>query len=88
LRNASSPDSFRQFCRWQNWYFTTHGIGKKLLTKRSEIERLFSTLKTIYGPEQPRIYGWNRYYRHILWVILVYLLDCLIRACLVIRSCH
>jgi transposase len=78
FRNASSPDSFRQFCRWQNWYFTTHGIGKKLLPLRLVIERFFSTLKTTYGLEQPRFYGMNRYYRHVLWVMLVYLLDCLI----------
>jgi hypothetical protein len=38
-------------------------LGKKWLSQRSRIESLF---------------GIHRYYRHSLWVILVYLLDWLI----------
>jgi hypothetical protein len=74
LRNSSSPENFKDFRRWRNWLYVDQGLGKKLLSKRSGIERLFATLKTIYGLEQPRLYGIYRYYRHILWVILVYLL--------------
>jgi hypothetical protein len=51
MRNASSPDNFSDFRRWRNWYYATHGLGKDLLSKRTGIERLFSTLKTIYGLE-------------------------------------
>jgi Transposase DDE domain/Transposase domain (DUF772) len=78
MRNASSPKSFKDFCRRQNWLFVNRGLGKNLLPKRNGIERLFSTLKTIYGLEQPRLYGISRYLRHVLWVILVYLLDRLV----------
>jgi hypothetical protein len=78
MRNASEPDDFTDFRRWRNWHYTTRGLGRNLLSKRTGIERLFSTLKTIYGLEQTRLYGIYRYYRHVLWVILVYLLDRLV----------
>ncbi|MBA4495560.1 transposase [Paenactinomyces guangxiensis] len=75
-RNASCPAAFQSEHRQQNWRFVTEGLGKKFLSQRSRMEQLFSTLKTLYGLEQPRrIY---RYYRHTLWVILLYLLDRLI----------
>ncbi|MFC4547097.1 ISNCY family transposase, partial [Paenactinomyces guangxiensis] len=77
-RNASSPATFRSEYRQQNWRFVTEGLGKKFLSKRSRMEQLFSTLKTLYGLEQPRLYGIHRYYRNTLWVILLYLLDQLI----------
>lgn len=78
MRRAKSPDSFKAFCRRQNWHYVTHGLGKKLLRKRNRIESLFATLKTLYGLKQPRLYGIYRYYRHVLWVILVYLLQRLV----------
>jgi hypothetical protein len=78
MRRAKSPSSFKAFCRRQNWHYVHQGLGKKLLKKRTRIESLFSTLKTLYGLEQPRLYGIYRYYRHVLWVILVYLLQRLI----------
>lgn len=75
MRRSPSPESFRSAHRRQNWRFVNRGLGKKLLRKRSRIESFFSTLKMLYGLEQPRLYGIYRYYRHVLWVILVYLLD-------------
>lgn len=78
MRKAKSLDSFQSFCRRQNWHYVHHGLGKKLLKKRRRIESLFSTLKNLYGLEQPRLYGIYRYYQHVLWVILVYLLQRLV----------
>ncbi|MBA4496596.1 transposase, partial [Paenactinomyces guangxiensis] len=78
MRNATSPSNFKEFCRRQNWLFVTRGLGKKLLPKRNGIEQLFATLKTVYGLEQPRFYGFYRYYRHVSWVILVYLFNRLV----------
>lgn len=78
MRRSKSPDSFQAFCRRQNWHYVHHGLGKKVMGKRSQIESLFATLKTLYGLEQPRIYGIYRYYRHVLWVVLVYLLQRLV----------
>lgn len=78
MRRSKSPDSFQAFCRRQNWHYVHQGLGRKLLKKRNRIESLFATLKTLYGLEQPRLYGIYRYYRHVLWVIMVYLLQRLV----------
>jgi hypothetical protein len=76
-RRAKSPEVLRDQNRKKNWLFVKHGLGKKLLSKRTGIERFFSILKVNYGLEQPRLFGIQRYYRHALWIILVYLFDCL-----------
>jgi hypothetical protein len=78
MRSAKSPEVFKAFCRRQNWRYVNQGLGKQMLKKRTRIESLFATLKTLYGLENPRIYGIYRYYRHVHWVILMYLLQRLV----------
>jgi hypothetical protein len=75
-RRAKTPEDLKNAVRKNNWYLI-EGLGKSLLKKRAGIERLYSLLKVNYGLEQLRLFGIYRYYSHVLWVIMVYLLDCL-----------
>jgi len=58
--------------------FLKSPIGEKIYKKRITIERLFSVLKQRYNLEIPKLYGFNRYKFHVMWTLLVYLIEKLI----------
>jgi IS4 transposase len=58
--------------------FLKSPIGEKIYKKRITIERLFAVLKQRYNLENPRLYGFNRYKSHVMWTLLVYLIEKLI----------
>ncbi len=74
IRNSKSIESFSQN-RYNNALFKESPIGSKLYKNRLKIEQLFSVLKGLYNLENPRLYGKNRYERHIKWVLMSYLID-------------
>lgn len=47
----------------------------KCIKIRLTIERLFSILKKRYNLESPRLYGFKRYKSHVIWTILLYLIE-------------
>lgn len=51
---------------------------KKCIKNRLTIERLFSILKEWYNLEAPRLYGFKRYRSHVMWTLLLYLIEKLI----------
>ncbi|WP_243124237.1 transposase [Clostridium tyrobutyricum] len=59
----------------KNALFLESPTGCTLYKQRIKIEQLFSVLKGLYNLENPRLYGKNRYERHIKWVLLAYLID-------------
>lgn len=75
MRRAKSVKSFTDKLRYKNAVFLDSPIGNSLYKQRIKIEQLFSVLKGLYNLENPRLYGKNRYKRHIKWVILAYLID-------------
>lgn len=75
MRRANSIESFRDQERYKNALFLESPIGQRLYRNRISIEQLFSTLKGLYNLENPRLYGKQRYIRHIQWVLFAYLLD-------------
>ena len=74
MRNSKSIESF-SLNRYNNALFRESPIGSKLYNNRIKIEQLFSVLKSLYNLENPRLYGENRYKRHIKCVLMSYLID-------------
>ncbi|MGL5067520.1 MAG: transposase, partial [Sarcina sp.] len=74
IRNAKSIESFG-IERYKNALFRKSPIGKNLYKARLKIEQLFSVLKGLYNLENPRLYGINRYKRHVKWCLMAYLID-------------
>lgn len=74
-RNGNGPESIENIERIKNFFFLTSPIGRKIYKSRIEIERLFAILKQLYNIENPRLYGFNRYFRHVSWALFLYLLD-------------
>ncbi|MGL5612562.1 transposase [Cetobacterium sp.] len=74
MRKAKSIESFNGQ-RYKNALFRKSPIGKKLYKSRLKIEQLFSVLKGLYNLENPRLYGINRYKRHVKWCLMAYLID-------------
>ena len=74
IRNSKSIESFSQN-RYNNALFRESPIGSKSYKNRLKIEQLFSVLKGLYNLENPRLYGKNRYKRHVKWVLMSYLID-------------
>lgn len=75
MRRSKSIESFTNDLRYRNALFLESPIGSSLYKQRIKIEQLFSVLKGLYNLENPRLYGKNRYERHIKWVLLAYLID-------------
>ena len=75
MRRANSIESFKDQERYKNALFLKSPIGQRLYKNRISIEQLFSILKGLYNLENPRLYGKQRYTRHIQWVLFAYLLD-------------
>lgn len=74
MRNSKSIEVFSQN-RYNNALFRESPIGSKSYNNRIKIEQLFSVLKGLYNLENPRLYGENRYKRHVKWVLMSYLID-------------
>lgn len=74
-RKAKSLENIKNPYRQQNIRYRTGELGHRMMKKRIEIERLFSLLKVQYHLENPRLYGENRYRRHVMWVLFAYLCD-------------
>ena len=74
IRNSKSIESFSEN-RYNNALFRESTIGSKLYKNRLKIEQLFSVLKGLYNLENPRLYGKNRYKRHVKLVLMSYLID-------------
>ncbi|MGL5243646.1 MAG: transposase [Sarcina sp.] len=74
MRNSKSIEVFSQN-RYNNALFRESPIGSKAYNNRIKIEQLFSILKGLYNLENPRLYGKNRYKRHVKWVLMSYLID-------------
>lgn len=74
IRNSKSIESFSEN-RYNNALFRESTIGSKLYKNRLKIEQLFSVLKGLYNLENLRLYGKNRYKRHVKWVLMSYLID-------------
>jgi transposase len=77
-RRAKSLESIKNPYRQQNIRYVKSGLGKRMLRKRSAVERFFSTLKVQYHLENPRLFGHKRYRRHVMWVLFAYLCDRLV----------
>ena len=73
IRNSKSIESFSEN-RYNNALFRESTIGSKLYKNRLKIEQLFSVLKGLYNLENLRLYGKNRYKRHVKWVLMSYLI--------------
>jgi len=79
MRRAKSIKSFNGH-RYENAVFRKSVIGDTIYKKnRIKIEQLFSSLKGMYNLENPRLYGFKRYFRHVSWVLMCYLIDELIK---------
>ena len=78
IRKGKSLNSIKNEYRIKNMLFLTSPIGEKIYRKRITIERLFAVLKQRYNLENPRLYGFNRYKSHVMWTLLVYLIEKLI----------
>lgn len=74
-RRAASSEKVQNADRRENWRYAEGHLGKRMLAKRAKIEHLFSLLRERYTLENPRIYGIQRYNRHVGWVMFTYLLD-------------
>lgn len=85
MRKAKSIDSLC-ITRYINATYIESIPGKKLYKNRLKIEQLFSVLKGQYNLENPRLYGKDRYELHIKGVLLSYIIDEYIKACLGIKS--
>lgn len=85
MRKAKSIDSLC-ITRYINATYRESISGKKLYKNRLKIEQLFSVLKGQYNLENPRLYGKDRYELHIKGVLLSYIIDEYIKACLGIKS--
>lgn len=78
IRKGKSLNSIKKEYRIKNMLFLKSPIGEKIYKKRITIERLFSVLKQRYNLEIPKLYGFNRYKFHVMWTLLVYLIEKLI----------
>jgi hypothetical protein len=77
-RRAKSLDGIKDPYRRRNAAYMYGGLGQRFMKMRAEIERFFSILKVRYHLENPRLFGQNRYRRHVMWVIFSYLCDRLV----------
>lgn len=77
-RNADSIDDFTNQYRIENAVYFNSPLGEKMYKNRLTIERLFSTLKERYNLESPRLYGFKRYRSHVIWTLILYLIEKLI----------
>ncbi|ADL12503.1 ISNCY-like element ISAcar1 family transposase [Acetohalobium arabaticum] len=77
-RNADSIDDFTDKCRIENGIYFNSPMGEKMYKNRLTIERSFSILKERYNLEAPRLYGFKRYRSHVMWTLLLYLIEKLI----------
>lgn len=75
LRKAKSVDGIKNEYRIRNLLYLESPIGRKIYKQRISIERLFSILKMRYGLENPRLYGFNKYKSHVIWTLLLYLIE-------------
>jgi hypothetical protein len=72
------PCAYNSFCSAIERYacvmptFLKSTFGRALFRHRSEIERVFSSLKNKQGMEQPRWYGKNRYHFHCQLCVLIH----------------
>jgi hypothetical protein len=64
-RRATSPEQVTNQDRKENWIYAEGALGKRMLRNRSRVEHLFSLLKERYSLENPRMYGIQRYNRHV-----------------------
>lgn len=78
IRNAKSLDSIKNVYRKKNLHYLKSPIGEKIYRKRITIERLFGILKQRYNLENVRLYGYKKYKSHIMWALLLYLIERLI----------
>lgn len=77
-RNADSIYDFTDRCKIENGLYYNSALGEKMYKNRLTIERLFSILKERYNLESPRLYGVERYKSHVMWTLLLYLIEKLI----------
>gem|GEM_PF-6151792 len=75
LRKAKSYSSIKNEYRINNLLYLQSPIREKIYKKRLSIERLFSIFKMRYGLENPRLYGFNKYKSHVMWTMLLYLIE-------------
>jgi hypothetical protein len=75
LRKSKSVDNIKNEYRKRNFYFIDSPIGEKIYKQRISIERLFSILKLRYDLENPRLHGLNKYKSHVMWTLLLYLIE-------------
>lgn len=74
IRKAKNIHAFNKIC-YQNTIFREIIIGKNYYKSRIKIEQLFSMLKGQYDLENVRLYGKERYFNHVQWILLCYLID-------------
>lgn len=74
IRKAKSIEVFNEI-RYQNALFKKSIIGEKLYKNRLKIEQLFSILKGQYHIENVHLYGKKRYFNHVKWTLMCYLID-------------
>lgn len=73
-----SPDNIKHPLRKKNLIYLQGALGSQTMRSRIEAERFFATLKVQYHLENPRLFGYRRYRRHVMWVLFSYLCDRLI----------
>lgn len=73
-----SFDNIKHPLRRKNFAFLQGAFGAQIMRSRVEAERFFSTLKVQYHLENPRLFGYRRYRRHVMWVLFSYLCDRLV----------
>ncbi|SHK06934.1 transposase [Paramaledivibacter caminithermalis] len=78
LRKAKSIDSLKNEYSRKNILYLESPTGEKIYRNRITIERLFEVLKQRYNLEKPRLYGHNKYKSHVMWTLLLYLIEKLI----------
>jgi len=74
-RNTDSIHNFTDQCRVENGLYFNSTLGEKMYKNRLTIERLFGILKTRYNLESPRLYGFKRYKSHVIWTLVLYLIE-------------
>lgn len=78
FRKGKSLNSIKNEYRRKNALYLTSPIGGRIYKQRISIERLFAILKLRYDLENPRLYGFNKYKSHVMWTLLLYLIEKLI----------
>jgi hypothetical protein len=70
-QNGENPQGIRAISP-RDAYFLEVDLCRALFRHRSEIERVFSSLKNKQGMEQPHRYGKNRYHFHCQLCVLIH----------------